>query len=111
MNVITKSGGNAFHGSFRTNFAKPSWTDETPFEQSRNQQRSDQLSQFYEGTIGGPIVRDRLWFFNADRYEDSQTGNVLAEVGTPYDTGNNNKRFELKLTGTLAPPKRSRAAT
>ena len=103
VNVITKSGGNAFHGSFRTNLAKPSWTDETPFEQSRNQQRSDQLSQFYEGTIGGPIVRDRLWFFNADRYEDSQTGNVLAEVGTPYDTGNNNKRFELKLTGTLAP--------
>ena len=48
-------------------------------------------------------VRDRLWFFNANRYEDSQTGNVLAEVGTPFDTGNNNKRFELKLTGTLAP--------
>ena len=112
VNVITKSGGNAFHGSFRTNFAKPSWTDETPFEQSRNQQRSDQLSQFYEGTIGGPIVRDRLWFFNADRYEDSQTGNVLAEVGTPYAYGQQQQAVRAQIARARSRlPKRSRAAT
>ena len=54
VNVITKSGGNSFSGSFRSNFSRPSWTSETPFERSRNQQRSEVLAKYYEGTIGGP---------------------------------------------------------
>jgi hypothetical protein len=100
VNVITRSGGNSFSGSFRSNLAKPSWTDETPFEKERNQERSDQLSHFHEATFGGPLLRDRIWFFNADRYESSRSGNALSEVGTPYSLGNDNKRFEIKLTGT-----------
>jgi outer membrane receptor protein involved in Fe transport len=100
VNVITRSGGNDFSGSFRANFARPSWTKETPFERERNQNRSETLSKFFEGTIGGPIVRDRLWFFNADRYEKSATAGVFAELGGAFDTNINNKRFELKLTGT-----------
>lgn len=100
VNVITKSGGNDFHGAFRMNTWKPSWTDELPFETAP---RADTWSRFLEGTIGGPIVRDRLWFFNADRYENSKQGRNLVDVGTPYTTGTDNKRFELKLTGTVAP--------
>ena len=30
VNMITKSGGNTFTGSFRENFANPTWIDETP---------------------------------------------------------------------------------
>jgi outer membrane receptor protein involved in Fe transport len=100
VNVITRSGGNTFSGSFRNNFSNPSWTEETPFEKSRNQQRADILGKTYEGTVGGPIIRDRLWFFNADRYENSSTGRVFAELGGGYTSGTNNKRFELKFTGT-----------
>jgi outer membrane receptor protein involved in Fe transport len=100
VNLITKSGGNTFSGSFRVNFAKPSWSTETPLERERNQTRSDTLSKFFEGTFGGPIIRDRLWFFHADRYEDSLQAQVLSDAGTSYSTGNNNKRFELKLTAT-----------
>ena len=102
VNVITRSGGNQFHGGFRTNLSRPSWTDETPFEKAQVPfvPRSEVLSKNYEGTIGGPIVLNRLWFFNADRYQDAQAGNVFAQFGTPYATGTNNKRFELKLTGT-----------
>ena len=100
VNVITKSGGNEFSGSIRTTVGKPSWTVETPFQRSRNQQNSDTLSKYFEGTIGGPIVRDRLWFFNADRYENAVVTRTLAEVGTAYENTVNNKRVELKLTGT-----------
>jgi hypothetical protein len=102
VNVITKSGGNEFSGSFRTNLSKPSWTDETPFQDSRTppQVNSSTLSKFFEGTIGGPIVRDRLWFFNADRYESSATPRTFPETGGSYDDGRNNKRFEIKITGT-----------
>src|SRR4029079_3369258 len=67
VNAITRSGGNAFSGSFRTNFLNPSWTDETPFEKDRNIKRLDKLQRTYEATFGGPILRDRLWFFTAGR--------------------------------------------
>ena len=100
INVITRSGSNDFHGSFRANLARPSWTEETPFERERNQTRSNVLSKTYEGTFGGPIVRDRFWFFNADRYENSTTAGVFAELGGAFTTTRDNKRFELKLTGT-----------
>jgi hypothetical protein len=99
INVITKSGGNDLHGSFRTTLARPSWTDETPFEVARNQTRSTVLSKVYELTVGGPIIKDRLWFFNADRFENSQQGLVFAEIGGGYDRGTDNKRVELKFTG------------
>ena len=32
VNAVTKSGGNTFSGSWRTNFSNPSWTNQTPFE-------------------------------------------------------------------------------
>jgi len=102
VNVITRSGGNDFHGSFRVNFSRPSWTHETPFQRESNQTNSTTLAKFFEGTIGGPIVRDRLWFFNADRDESSVVGRVFPEIGGSYDDGTKNKRFELKLTGTPA---------
>ena len=102
VNVITRSGGNQFHGSFRTNFSRPSWSDETPFEDARVPfvPRTSVLSKNFEGTIGGPIVLNRLWFFNADRYQNAQTDQIFAEFSGPYTTGTKNKRFELKLTGS-----------
>ena len=83
VNVITRSGGNTFSGSFRTNFSRPSWTDETPFQHSNNQRNgssTNPLAKFYEGTIGGPIIRDRLWFFDANRYENSSMADALRDA-------------------------------
>lgn len=97
VNVITKSGGNRFTGSYRLSFTNPKWSDETPFETTP---RADVLGKVHEGTIGGPIVVDRLWFFNANRYEKSTTSGVFAELGGAYSPSTDNKRFELKLTGT-----------
>ena len=97
INVITKSGGNRFSGSYRLNFTRPSWSDETPFETT---QRPDTLGKVHEGTIGGPIVLNRLWFFNANRYEASTQSGNFAEIGGGYNPTTDNKRFELKLTAT-----------
>ena len=77
INAITKSGGNAFSGSGRINFLNPSWTTETPFEKCADTslvtctaatKHLDVLSRTYEGTFGGPILRDKLWFFTSGRY-------------------------------------------
>jgi len=102
INIITKSGGNSFSGSVRENFSNPTWIRQTPREQASNITHADVLSKTSEGTFGGPLVNDRLWFFAAGRYLGSDTPQtfVLSEASTTrHDV---NKRGELKFTGSLA---------
>jgi hypothetical protein len=102
VNVITRSGGNALSGAFRLNLTNPSWSDETPFEKSRLTTRASKLSPTYEATVGGPIVRDRLWYFGGARIERTTTQSSFAQTGTPFTSRNENTRYEGKLTGTLS---------
>jgi hypothetical protein len=97
VNVITKSGGNRFSGSYRLSLSNPKWSDETPFETTP---RADILGKVHETTLGGPVLLDRLWFFNANRFESSTQSGNFAEIGGGYSPTTDNKRFELKLTGT-----------
>lgn len=100
VNAITRSGGNTFAGSFRVNFLNPAWTDETPFE---TRERLDDLQHVYEGTLGGRVVRDRLWFFGAGRFQSTEASSTLPVTGLPFTQPTKNHREEIKLTGTLAP--------
>jgi hypothetical protein len=100
VNVITRSGGNAFAGAFRLNLTNPAWSVETPFENSRGTVRASKLSPIYEATTGGPLVRDRLWFFGGARIERTTTQSAFAQTGLPYSTRNENTRYEGKLTAT-----------
>jgi hypothetical protein len=99
VNAITKSGGNAFSGSFRTTFTNDTWRAVTPLS---GDQTVDSLVPTYEYTVGGPILRDRLWFFHAGRYEDEKLGrNLFAPVSTAYTRQTLRRRFEGK--GTYSP--------
>jgi len=105
VNAITKSGGNSFSGSGRVNFLNPDWTTPTPFEVSKGTQDTahpNKLQERYEGTFGGPILKDRLWFFSSGRYQNVNTPQSLPQTGVSVPSTNQNKRFELKLTGTVA---------
>ena len=62
-----------------------------------------QLQERYEGTFGGPIVKDRLWFFSSGRYQNVNTPATLPQTGVSAPQQTQNKRFEIKLTGTVAP--------
>jgi hypothetical protein len=103
VNVITQSGGNRLAGSFRTNFTNPAWSAETPFEQSKGTTRPSKLSPTYEAVAGGPVAKDRLWYFGGARVERTTTANSLPLTGVAYAGKNNNRRYEGKLTGTPAP--------
>ncbi|MCI0544862.1 MAG: hypothetical protein L0Z49_10525, partial [Actinobacteria bacterium] len=87
-NVIIKSGTNQFHGDLVGEYAKGSWfgeyDDRAILETlqvgpaprdffKRKPEEDDQESESLEASIGGPIVRDKAWFFAA--YNDSTTGN------------------------------------
>jgi outer membrane receptor protein involved in Fe transport len=102
INLVTKRGGNTFAGGFRVNLTNPAWSDETPLEDSRGTTREDKISKNYEGTLGGPVLRDRLWFFSAMRRERSETQRAFQQIGSPYVVGLENDRYEVKLTGTVA---------
>ena len=103
INIVTKSGGNKFSGGFRENFSNPKWIDETPRERANNVVHQDVLSKYHEGTFGGPIKLDRLWFFSAGRYQSDPTPGTFVQTGGSYTRTDTTKRGEIKLTGTLAP--------
>jgi hypothetical protein len=89
VNVVTKSGGNQFSGSFRTNLYSPTWTSRTPFEVENDNERTGDISDntTYETTVGGPIVQDRLWFFYANRRQREERSDTFAESGIAFDRG------------------------
>jgi hypothetical protein len=102
VNVVTKSGGNLFSGAFRSNFTNPAWSVETPLEKSASTTRASKLSPSYEVTSGGPVLRDRAWFFVGSRIERTTTQGTFAQTRIPYTGHNDNTRYEGKLTGTIA---------
>ena len=100
VNAITKSGGNRFSGSFRTSFANPTWSTLTPFDVASGVKHTSDVSETYEGTLGGPVRRDMIWFFAAGRLANSTTQKTLPQTGVSYQDVNDNKRGELKVTAT-----------
>ena len=79
VNVITKSGTNAFHGSafeyFRTEALTAATSDGKPLDNFRRNQ--------FGGSFGGPIIKDKLFFFAASEgiREDLSRKNLSAALG------------------------------
>jgi len=103
VNIITRSGGNALSGAFRVNLTNPAWSAETPFEKSGAISRASKYSPTYEATVGGPLRRDRVWFFGAARAERTTTQSAFAQTRIPYTANNDNTRYEGKVTATVHP--------
>ena len=102
-NVITKSGGNSFSGSGRVTFDNDKWRALTPFEESlASDPRRNVVVPTYEMTLGGPILKDKLWFFAATRLADNKTGQTSVFTNIVYDNGVNDKRYEGKLTWAIS---------
>ena len=102
VNVITKRGGNRFKGSFRIDLSDPSWQDETPIEEEFGIRREGDRNEVFSGTLGGPVVKDRLWFFLAGATTDRSESGVYPFTGLPSVADFENTRLQLKLSGNLA---------
>ena len=100
VSAITKSGGNEFSGSLRDSVTNDAWTEESPNQTFENK---DELLHTYEGTLGGRIIRDRLWFFGAGRFFETEQQSVFTESSIPFSATNEELRLEGKLTGQLTP--------
>ena len=98
-NTITKSGGNNFSGSMRVTLDSDSWRSLTPYEQGLGEDpRLDTVVPTYEGTLGGRIIRDKLWFFTAGRLRTDEASEQTFYTNITYPNKVEDKRYELKGT-------------
>jgi hypothetical protein len=109
-NAITRSGGNAFSGSFRTTFNSDGWRSLTPYERDHELKPADSIVPTYEATGGGPVIRDRLWFFVAGRLADTTLRQTTRYTNLTYEEGERDRRFEAKGTWSVRPGHMVRAA-
>lgn len=106
VSSITKSGGNQFSGSVRDSLDNPSWTSKSFSTQAALAKHTNNT---YEGTLGGRILTDRLWFFVAGRQAKTSASSTLRALppGLPdptigaYTIQSSNPRQEYKLTANL----------
>ena len=99
VNMLTKSGGNDFHASFRLGLDNDKWTAATPLTVSR----SDKINDTYMATLGGFILKDHLWFFGDYRYYKTLTTQQTSYTNLPYPVNTKDTRYEGKLTFSLNP--------
>ncbi len=62
INIITKSGSNAFHGS-AYEFFRNDILDANPYQFGAHNPKPKLRQNQFGGSIGGPILKDRLFFF------------------------------------------------
>ena len=99
VSTLTKSGGNEFSGSLRDSLTNPSWKEKTPWANQADP--VDELSEVYEATLGGYVLRDRLWFFAAGRSVESAEQRFTSISNIAYTLGQEETRMEGKLTGRI----------
>ena len=109
MNMVTKEGGNKFRGD-----AKFYWADDSTQAENHKTPKLEKF-QFAGGNpvtaqydfnlnIGGPIVRDKLWFFGAYRNwkVDKQTLGARNPDGTFAIDDNKITNYSAKFTWAVA---------
>jgi hypothetical protein len=80
MNLVIKSGSNQFHGNASINYEKGSFqsnnVDQALLDRgfTAGSNKFTRLTNLY-GDIGGPIMRDKLWFYFS--YLDGYQGNFI----------------------------------
>lgn len=97
VNVITKSGSNEFHGSFFANFRDESWRTMDFLEKQRLVTTPTFVKPKFErqevgGSVGGPIVKEKLFFFFAmEKFRERQNvaASAAAVVQIPFIPGSN----------------------
>ncbi|MDE2989215.1 MAG: carboxypeptidase regulatory-like domain-containing protein, partial [Chloroflexota bacterium] len=117
MNTTIKTGTNEFHGDFLYIGQNPAWRSENWLEM----ERPDSMINSYETGLGGPLFRDKAWFYaslsemNDNRLDLTRDGNTIdtnrtAEPLVGKVNTQPNDRHQLALTwidspsGRLNPP-------
>jgi len=72
-NVVPKEGGNTYRGEVFANFANSSMQASNLVGSGLSVAPSVKKLWDFNPTIGGPIVKDKLWFYGGFRYDGAQS--------------------------------------
>ena len=120
VNIIPKDGGNRFSGSGFFNFANDKLQGGNVDDTLRAQgiQTADSILKIYDtsAALGGPIMKDKLWFFTAHRfwgyqqirtntfYESDQSTFVFTpDLNRPGTETQQNESSDIRLTWQMSP--------
>ena len=77
MNLIPREGGNQFKGSFFATAANESWQSDNFTDELKDAglRTPNSLKVVYDVNpgAGGPLVKDKLWFYSAARWQTTQS--------------------------------------
>ena len=110
INVATPSGTNQLKGAVSSNYQGEGWNGNNADEGGR----SSFVKVFQaDASAGGPIVKDKLFFFGSFRYADREVGlsrtpaqlqGLTADPQfVPFDNGGESKYYYAKVTAQLSP--------
>jgi hypothetical protein len=117
LNTVVKSGGNMFHGNLSTKYQNGSMQSVNASADLVAQGfpvGSNKFTHFtdYYGDVGGPILKDKLWFYTAERWGYQGTyipGFTNAVGGDPSVFYTELKSITAKLTYQLTPSQKLEA--
>jgi hypothetical protein len=103
VNFIVKTGGNQFHGNFYQDYENGSFqgTNISPLQLNQGAGQGQRTNSYRDtnGDIGGPIFKDKLWFYASARrqFSDVQvTGYPANKPGTAaFPTKLDNLTYKL----------------
>jgi len=114
INVVSKSGGNKFSGSFIAQYTGESLQQSTvPIYQLEGmglaQPEIDIRNVDFSLTFGGPIIKDRVWFFLNPQYKEHSRSSpfipftdTLGEYHPAYDIDKRYYMGAFKLTAQIS---------
>jgi hypothetical protein len=94
MNLVPKDGGNEWRGGFKFTKSPASWQGDNLTDRLRGLGVTgvDRIANFYEVNVeqGGPLLRNRLWFYGAFRkaqYDKPIANTFVTPSNVPFPQG------------------------
>jgi len=104
FNVVTKKGGNIFHGSANYFYQGDSLTDTNiRLTDCCDNKESETFNlvkyRSFSAQMGGPILKDKLWFFGGYSYGRNASTDPGADPA--FAPINKSDKYDVKVTGLL----------
>ena len=103
INIVTKTGGNEYHGEVGTLVRSRHLRSDREDQLSFVSQPNTSTYQYF-GNLGGPIIKDKLWFFVSDNFHriaDQSDAESIGWLTVPSGTrGLNTNNLFGKITFT-----------
>jgi hypothetical protein len=108
VNVITKSGTNRFEGLFKYIATNDEWnaqntTRNEVTDASLARTKFDKVNPIYSFAGGGPMMRDRAWFFGTYERQENTTPERQTLAGENFQQTTLSDFWTMRLTGQLTP--------